>query len=155
MRVRFEALTPGDYRLFVLYDPALGNSSRHDSASRHGAGRDVALLAGEGAVASALVASSGFARTSSGFVGVSDGWTDLAADRQLDWNYDAADDGNVLQTGELETEAGRATTFTLALGFADSAAAAERTARASLAKPFEARRDAYQLGWHDYLRSLK
>src|SRR5215204_5173339 len=51
MRVRFEALTPGDYRLFVLYDPALRNSSLHDSASRDGAGRDVALLAGEGAVA--------------------------------------------------------------------------------------------------------
>src|SRR5215210_7776602 len=33
MRVAFEALTPGDYRLFALYDPALRNSSRHDSAS--------------------------------------------------------------------------------------------------------------------------
>jgi glucan 1,4-alpha-glucosidase len=155
MRVTFEPLAPGPYRLFALYDPALRNSSLHDTASRHGKGHDIALLAADGSVASALVSSSGFARTSSGFVGVSDGWTDLAADRQLDWDYDAADDGNVLQTGELAIEAGRATTFTLALGFADSAAAAERTARASLAKPFEARRDAYQLGWHDYLRSLK
>src|SRR5215208_5034162 len=133
MRVRFEALTPGDYRLFVLYDPALGNSSRHDSASRHGAGRDVALLAGEGAVASALVASSGFARTSSGFVGVSDGWTDLEDDRQMDWSYDSAPDGNVLQTGEVPVE-GAVTTFTLALGFADSPTAAESTALTSLAK---------------------
>ena len=33
MRVRFEPLTPGDYRLFVLYDPALRNSSLHDTAS--------------------------------------------------------------------------------------------------------------------------
>src|SRR5687767_4101209 len=133
VRVRFEALTPGDYRLFVLYDPALGNSSLHDSASRQGAGRDVALLAGEDGVASALVASTGFARTSSGFVGGSDGWTDLEDNRQMDWNYDSAPNGNVLQTGELPLEEA-ATTFTLALGFGESLTAAESTARTSLAR---------------------
>ena len=153
MRVRFEALTPGDYRLFVLYDPALRNSSRHDSAARHGGGRDVALLAGEGDVASALVASTGFARTSSGFAGVSDGWTDLEGNRQLDWSYDSAPDGNVLQTGEVPVK-GDATTFTLALGFAESPAAAEQTARASLARSFPERAGAYQRGWHEYLDSL-
>ena len=42
----------------------------------------MALLAGDGPVASALVASSGFARTSSGFVVTSDGWTDLEPDRR-------------------------------------------------------------------------
>jgi GH15 family glucan-1,4-alpha-glucosidase len=154
MQVHFEALTPGDYRLFVLYDPALGNSSRHDSASRQGAGRDVALLAAEGAVASALVASTGFARTSSGFVGVSDGWTDLEGNGQMDWSYESAPDGNVLQTGEVPLE-GDAATFTLALGFAESLAAAESTARTSLARSFEDRADAYQRGWHDYLDSLR
>jgi glucoamylase len=77
VRVGFEALQPGDYRLFVLHDPAMGNSSRHDSASRRGSGRDVALVASEGPTAGALVASRGFERTSSGFVGTSDGWTDL------------------------------------------------------------------------------
>ena len=39
MRVRFDALQPGDYRLFVLYDPAINNSSRGDTASRAGSGR--------------------------------------------------------------------------------------------------------------------
>ena len=73
-----------------------------------------------GQQASALVASSGFLRTSNGFVGVSDGWTDLSADRKLDSNYDTAPDGNVLQTGELpltDKRGGRESTFTLALGF--------------------------------------
>ena len=98
LRVTFEALTPGDYRLFALFDPALGNSSRHDTALRRGRGDDVALLARDGDVASALVGSGGFARTSSGFVGTSDGWTDLAGDHALDFDYDRAPDGNVLQT---------------------------------------------------------
>ena len=157
VQVSFEPLAPGAYRLFALYDPALANSSRHDTASRRGSGRDVALLARDGAVSSALVASSGFARTSSGFVGSSDGWTDLDADRGLDWSYDTATDGNVLQTGEvpLDTRAGRATTFTLALGFADSEADAERAARGSLATGWGDVAGAYRGGWHDYLGSLR
>jgi GH15 family glucan-1,4-alpha-glucosidase len=154
MRVTFEPLVAGNYRLFALYDPALGNSSRHDTASRQGAGNDVALLASDDSVASALVASSGFARTSSGFVGTSDGWTDLEDNRQLDWDYDSAPDGNVLQTGELPLGEG-ATTFTLALGFAESPAAAAGVARASLARPFGERAEAYRAGWHAYLDSLQ
>src|SRR4051795_7725948 len=57
MRVTFEPLVAGTYKLFALYDPALANSSRHDSATRRGTGTDVALLAQDGSVASALVSS--------------------------------------------------------------------------------------------------
>jgi GH15 family glucan-1,4-alpha-glucosidase len=104
------------------------------------------------------VASAGFLRTSNGFVGVSDGWTDLEADFRLDSNYDTAPDGNVLQTDELplsDNRVGRESKFTLALGFASSTADAERTARASLRLPFVAQAAAYNLGWRAYLRSLK
>lgn len=156
MQISFEPLKPGQYRLFVLFDPALGNSSLHDTASRRGSGSDVALLAADQSVASALIASSGFAHTSSGFVGVSDGWTDLKDDRRLDWSYDTARGGNVLQTGEIPLDkAGGPTGFTLALGFGETTGEAESTARASLAQPFSAQESAYQSGWHDYLSSLR
>jgi glucan 1,4-alpha-glucosidase len=154
-QVVFEPLTPGPYRLFALYDPALGNSSLRDTASRRGDGADVALLASDGPIASALVASTGFARTSSGFVGVSDGWTDLETDHSLDWDYPEARDGNVLQTAEIPLDpAGGVTTVTLALGFAAAPADAEAVARASLAQPFSAQATAYQAGWHTYLDAL-
>ena len=137
MRVTFEPLVAGNYKLFALFDPALANSSRHDTATRSGD----ALLGQDGAVASALVAAPGFTRTSNGFVGTSDGWTDLASDKTLDFNYDTAPDGNVLQTGEIAVNG--TTTFTLALGFGASTAAAETTARASLGDGFTARSAAY------------
>jgi Glucodextranase, domain N len=105
-------------------DPALGNSSRHDTGTRAGD----ALLAADGGIASALVSSLPFTRTSSGFVGTSDGWTDLQ-DRSLDWSYDTAPDGNVLQTGEVPVSG--TTTFTLALGFGGTTGAAESAARGS------------------------
>ena len=153
MRVRFTALQPGDYRMFVLYDPAIGNSSRGDTASRTG-GRGVALLTSEADTHAALVASAGFLRTSNGFVGTSDGWTDLEADPRLDFDYDTATDGNVLQTGELGSPP-PGTTHTLALGFAGSDAAAEQTARASVAAGFADRAAAYRGEWHRYLDSLR
>ena len=102
-------------------------------------------------MASALVAAPGFTRTSNGFVGTSDGWTDLASDKTLDFNYDTAADGNVLQTGEIALDG--TTTFTLALGFGASPAAAESTARASLADGFAGRSAAYADEWHGYLDS--
>ena len=71
MRVRFTALQPGDYRMFVLYDPAIGNSSRGDTASRTGAAGDVALLTSEADTHAAL-SSAGGLRPSNGFVGTSD-----------------------------------------------------------------------------------
>src|SRR3954465_2878094 len=71
IHVTFEPLIAGTYRLFALYDPAIGNSSLGDTATRAGSGSDVALLAQDGNIASALVSSAGFARTSSGFVGTS------------------------------------------------------------------------------------
>jgi glucan 1,4-alpha-glucosidase len=155
VRVRFEPLQPGDYRLFVLHDPAMGNSSRDDDASRRGSGRDVALVASQGAAAGALVASRGFERTSSGFVGTSDGWTDLEADMRMDFDYDAATDGNVLQTGELPLDEGSPTELTLALGFADSAAGAERVARDSLAQGFARVALDYRKEWRGYLDSVR
>ncbi len=103
-------------------------------------------------MASALVAAPAFTRTSNGFVGTSDGWTDLASDRTLDWSYDSAPDGNVLQTGEIALDG--TTTFTLALGFGGSTAAAEDAARAGLDAGFAARSAAYAAEWHGYLDGL-
>jgi len=154
MRVTFQPLVPGAYRLFALYDPAVDNSSRGDSASRRGIRRNVSLVTTDGGTASALVASSGFTRTSSGFVSTSDGWTDLQ-DRHLDWDYDSAPDGNVMQTGEILLHDDKETTFTLALGFGGTAAEADRVARASLARQFKAHAASYKNGWRKYLRSLR
>jgi glucan 1,4-alpha-glucosidase len=150
IRVRFEALKPGDYRLFVLYDPAINNSSKGDTASRSGA----ALLTTQGETHAALMSDKGYERTSNGFVGESDGWTDLH-DYKLDFDYATATDGNVLQTGELRVGSRGPTTHTLALAFGDSDQAAEAAARGTLHASFADRAAAYRTEWHRYLRSLR
>src|SRR3954462_8281280 len=51
LHVTFAPLIAGTYRLFALYDPAIGNSSLGDTATRTGSGTAVTLLARDGSVA--------------------------------------------------------------------------------------------------------
>ncbi|HEX2773143.1 MAG TPA: glucan 1,4-alpha-glucosidase [Micromonosporaceae bacterium] len=153
--VRVDSLDGGTYMAYVLYNPSLANSGRHDSASSTGSALVADDTSGATPVASALVAKPAFSRVSNGFSGVSDGWTDLRADHRMDWTYTVAADGNVVQVGQLSTSGrGGPIKATLALGFASTDADALRTATASLRRAFPAVRDAYAAGWHAYLESL-
>ncbi len=153
--VDFQTLAGGPYQLFALYDPSLAGNSGDDSGSTAGS----ALVASDthvaGApVATALMASGGFAATSTGYVGTSDGWTDLSAHHQLTATYEQAGPGNIAQVGQIAASTGGSTRVTLALGFGPSGDAALATASASLAQPFAAAA-AYQDGWHQYTGTLK
>ncbi|HVF68847.1 MAG TPA: glycoside hydrolase family 15 protein, partial [Pyrinomonadaceae bacterium] len=141
------------YSLYVYYDPSLNNSGMHDSAWTE----DGALLASDSDKSSALVSSAGFDHQTNGYLGVSDGLTQLRrATRStnpfvtLDENYARAADGNVVQVARIP--GARAT---LALGFGREPAEALRNARASLAKGFARAKEEYERGWHDYVKSLR
>jgi glucoamylase len=151
MRVRFESLTRRALKLYVLYDPALSNEGNDDSGNNSESG----LVASDASAASALVPSVPFSRRSSGFLGTSDGWTDLAADHRMDWDYESAADGNVVQTGLTRLDGKRRRELTLALGFGRNADAATRAARGSLRRGFSKLDRGFRHGWHRYLRGLK
>src|SRR3954451_1581414 len=80
--VRFESLTGKPYQLYALLDPGLSNTGDDDSAA--------GLAAYDARYASALATSPAPSRTSAGYAGTSDGWTDIADDHRMDWTYDAA-----------------------------------------------------------------
>ena len=93
----------------------------------------------------ALVATAPFSRTSCGYVGHSDGWTDLAANFQMDWEFDHATDGNIALTGQLDLSAHRE--FTLGLAFGDTQHHAITTLLQALGTPFEAHHKRYTEQW--------
>jgi len=86
-----------------------------------------------------------FTDCSCGYVGVNDGWTDLADNYRLDWQYDAALDGNIALTGRLDLS--RGTTFTLALAFGTTRHNALSTLAQSLSVPFEQTQEAFVRQW--------
>ncbi len=146
VEVAFQARDPR-LELHVLYDPSLANTCTGDSGWSEGD----ALLAQEGSVASALVAQPPLARPSTGYVGRSDGRTDLLRHGRLTWRHARAERGNVLQAATL-ARGGR---VTLALGFGATPAAALAGARASLGRGFAALREAYLKEWAEALRGVR
>ncbi|HEX6965494.1 MAG TPA: glycoside hydrolase family 15 protein [Gemmatimonadaceae bacterium] len=133
--------------LYALYHPALENSGYGNTAFTESG----ALVARKDDVASALVASGGFAESSNGFAGVNDGYGDLLLHHRLTLHYAHADSGNVVQVARIA----RPSHFTLALGFGATSAAARAAAHASLTRGFAAVRAAYASGWHAYLRGIR
>ena len=150
--IEFRSLTGDPYQVYVLHDPALTMTGNDDTGST----KDGALVATDGTSSDAVVPSRGFTKSSSGYQGISDGWTDLATDHRMDWTYTASQPGNVVQIGQtsLSGLTGRQH-LTLAIGFATTTAAAASTARDSLASGFAGARRAYATGWHQYIATLK
>jgi glucoamylase len=129
VNVRFVSRTGKRLKLFVLADPALSNGGDDDRS------RSVrrALVARDAKAASALLATPRFRRTSSGYLGRSDGWTDLRADHRMSWAYRSASrKGNVVQTARTALDGVKRRHMTLVLGFGSTGAKALSTARAAL-----------------------
>ncbi len=139
-------------RPYVLLSPRLGGSASENLAwagRRHG--RKV-LWAEQGPFGLALVAadpgfSDAFARTSAGYVGVSDAWQDFAANGRMTWGYAAAGPGNVSLAGELPRRA------ILALGLATSKEAAATLALGALAQSFDALMAQQTAAWEQWHRA--
>jgi glucoamylase len=136
-------------KVYALYDPALSREGNDDTGFS-----GAALVASDAKAASALIADHGFGATSTGYLGTSDGRTDLA-DHRLDWRYPKAGPGNVVQTGELTLDGVRHRGDTLSLGFGATRDEAVRTARASLSAGFSPTAAVYAKGWQEYVSGLR
>ncbi|WP_017932922.1 glucan 1,4-alpha-glucosidase [Nocardioides sp. Iso805N] len=152
--VSVTSLDRGHYTAYVLYDPSLANSGKHDSATTSGSTLLASDTSTDTPVASALRAEPAFTAVSSGYADSSDGWTDLATDHTLDHQYASAPDGNVVQIGRLAADRSGTTHATIALGFGADTAAASRAASGSLRTGFGRASRSYDQGWSRYLGSL-
>ncbi len=110
------------------------------------------LTAEKGGTWMALAATVPFRRLSVGYVGRSDGWTDLADNLQMDWEFDQALNGNVALTGELDLEGHHE--FTLGLAFGDGLHNAVTTLFQALGIPFPDHRERYMDQWNRPCRKI-
>jgi len=142
-----------EYHVYVLLAPHLGNRGNGNTAWV-GSYKGVPMLFAErGSRALAVACSVPWAKRSAGFVGVSDGWQDLAAHRRMTWEYSRAENGNTALTAEVDLKVARGT-FLLTLGFGATAFEAGYQALASLRGDFESTRDEYLDGWRRWQESL-
>jgi len=136
--VRVEPRAPGladGLRLFLLAAPHLDVGGWGNSARVLQMLDRPVLTAQRNGVALALAASTPFSRTSVGYVGTSDGWTDISQHLDMTWEFDEAPSGNVALTGEIPLHG--APEFTIGLAFGETVPAALTTLYQSLSTPFE------------------
>jgi len=136
--VRIEVNEPelaGRLRLFVLAAPHLDVGGWGNTARVVRVLDRTVLVAEKGRTALALACTTPFTNASVGFVGASDGWSDISQHLGMQWQFDLAPDGNVALTGEVPV--GGLTDFTLGLAFGETIPAAVTALYQSLGTPFE------------------
>jgi glucoamylase len=95
--VTFAVSASSSYSLYVLYSPSLRNSGYGDT----GFSANGILVAAKQGMSTALISTIGFAQTSNGFQGTSDGYTDLLLHHRLLWSYSRAENGDLIQAARI------------------------------------------------------
>lgn len=155
-RTKFTALKEKleNYHLYVLLAPHLANQGSNNTAwVGEYNGRPMLFVEREG-YALALACSENWLNRSVGFVGVSDGWQDLNANKCMTWFYDRAENGNVALTGEVDLPKNN-TEFLLVVGFGSNTDEAAQVAIDSLKDGFDSARDQYLKEWQEWNATLK
>src|SRR5437764_10836014 len=139
-------------RVYALCAPHLCTGGwRNNGYVMEAAGREV-LAAERHGKWLALATDVPFSRLSCGYVGQSDGWTDLADNLQMDWEFDEALNGNVALLGEIGL-AGQQE-FTLGLAFGSTLHNAASTLFQALDVPFVEQRARYEVQWERSMSTL-
>jgi glucoamylase len=86
-----------------------------------------------------------YSKLSCGYVGQSDGWTDLNFNYRMDWEFDQAPDGNIALTGELALDG--AGEFLIGLALGDSLHSVITTLLQALDAPFDYQLSRYEEQW--------
>jgi glucoamylase len=132
-------------RLYALCAPHLGGGGwGNNGYALDIAGRRI-LAAEKDGTWLAVAASVPFSRLSAGYVGSSDGWTDIAGNLRMSLEFDVARDGNLALTGELALDGCRA--FTMAIAFGSGLHHAATALFESLAVPFDVHLDRFTEQW--------
>ncbi|MEO6849051.1 MAG: glucan 1,4-alpha-glucosidase [Mucilaginibacter sp.] len=140
------------YQLYILLAPHLGNQGGGNTAWIGEFEGTQVLFAQRGDIALALVCSALWTKKSAGYVGTSDGWQDLNANKNMTWEYQRAENGNVALTAGIDLVKSKGE-FILALGFGCDPDAAAKNAIASLNDGFEKAKRDYTAGWQEWMKS--
>jgi len=105
-----------------------------------------ALLCWKNQTSLAMGVDCGFTRTSCGYVGISDGWQDLAENMKMDWEFGEALNGNIAVMGEIDLT--RTRQFTVAISLGEGHHSALSGMMQAMATPFDMHRNRYVEQWH-------
>ncbi|MGB6875477.1 MAG: glycoside hydrolase family 15 protein [Candidatus Acidiferrales bacterium] len=153
-RIRFEPLQGSlkDYHLYALLAPHVNDQGQHNNGWFGDYKNIPMLFAQRDDIALALACSTSFLGRSCGYVGKSDGWSDISDHKRMTWFYPRAIDGNIALTAEIDLQACGGD-FSLALGFGETPPEAGQRARATLLEKSDCVVKRYIDGWQRVQKS--
>lgn len=141
-----------ELKLYVLLAPHLLNKGYENNAWK-GKYKNVPMLfASRKDTVLAMVCSTGFIKSSVGYVGFSDGYTDVKKHFEMQWEYENASQGNVALSAEINCISNKP--FVIAVGFGQSADEAGNNAWSSILDGFGLAKAKYVFEWQRWQRKL-
>src|SRR2546428_2851363 len=137
-----------DYGVYGLLAPHIGNRGYGNNGWIGNYKGTPMLFAQREGVSLALACSTQFRKMSCGYVGVSDGWQDISANKTMTWEYSTALNGNIALTAELDLAENDGECVT-ALAFGRTPDEAGQQARNALLKDFDRVQQAFVDGWRE------
>lgn len=141
------------YHVHVLLSPHLNNHGGNNTGWTGEYKGNEMLYAKSDGLYLALACTSKWIKRSVGYVGKSDGRTDLDKHKKMEWEYTIAEDGNIALTAEIDTT--QSTEFILSLGFGKNANEASNHAYGTLLDGFDFLKHWYIDGWEKWIKSLR
>lgn len=151
-KIRFTGgKSDSELQLFAILSPHILGKGMGNSG-RKGSYKGVPMLfASRENTTVALAFSTDILKCSVGFIGVSDGFTDLGKHFCMQWEYDEANDGNIALTAQLKLDE----EIIVAVGFGQSEAEAGNNAWSSMLDGFDVAKDKYFFEWQRWQRRLR
>ncbi|MDQ6903488.1 MAG: glycoside hydrolase family 15 protein [Bacteroidota bacterium] len=140
------------YRLYVLLAPHLNDHGENNSGWIGDYKGVPMLYAHSDDLYLALACTAKWLKRSVGYVGHSDGWTDLQQHKEMTWEYTRADNGNIALMAEIDVSEN--TEFIVALSFGRNQNEASNHSRSSLLDGFGSLKEKYIEGWEKWIGSL-
>ena len=155
-KIKFTAL-PGNestkFRIYAILAPHISNKGMENDGWTEDHKGVPMVFANRDGISVGIASSTGFLKRSVGYVGTSDGYTDLKEHKKMEWEYERADNGNIALTGEIDIS--KTTEFIFAISFGIKATDAAHCAVASILDGFDKAKERYIAGWDQFQNELK
>ena len=155
-RVKFKPgkkYKPSDFKLFLLLSPHINDKGgNNDGWLGDYKGVPMLFAHREGITLAVACFYSDFIKRSVGYVGVSDGFTDVKQHKKMEWQYSGAHNGNIALTAEIDIS--KTQEFVIAISFGALQEDAAHHAWASLLDGFDVSKETYIEGWKKFQKQL-
>jgi glucoamylase len=155
-RVKFKPAKKTDssnLKLFLLLSPHINDKGgNNDGWVAEYKGVPMLFANREGVTLAVACFYADFIKRSAGYVGISDGFTDVKQHKKMEWQYKAAHNGNIALTAEIDVS--KTQEFVIAISFGAMEEDAAHHAWASLLDGFDVSLERYVDGWKKFQKQL-